>query len=101
MIVDTVVAPPEVEVVVRIAHFDFDGVAGLMFFDADATFADLVALGDYLGFDRVLVPGGDADVSVGRLDAQVGLAAEGISLRPFVGVSGRCGNQDCSQNGEG
>ena len=91
-------APFDVEVVVRIVHFDFDRVAGLMLFDANAAFADLVARGDDLGFNRVLIPSRDADVGVGRLDPQLGLAAEVVGLRPFVGVSGQNGNDADSQD---
>ena len=86
-----VVAPLDVEVVVRVAHIDLDRVAVLVLLNADAVFADLVARGFDLGFDRVLIPGGDADVGVGRLDPQVGLAAEVVGLRPFVGMGGQHG----------
>ena len=47
-----------------IVHVDFHRIAGLVFFDTNAIFADLVAGGDDLGFDGVLVPGTDADVGI-------------------------------------
>ena len=95
-----VVAPFDIEVVVRVAHFDLDGVAVLVLVDADAAFADLVARGFDLGFNRVLIPGGDADVGVGRFDPQVGLAGDGVRLGPFVSVRGQYGDNGNSQDGE-
>jgi hypothetical protein len=84
--VDAMLAPFDGDSVVRIADVNLDQIAALMFFDADAAFADLVALGDDLGFNGVLVPGSDLDVGVGGFDAQFGLAGELVGFRPFVGV---------------
>src|ERR1035441_2630114 len=99
--VNLVVAQFDIEVVVRVAHIDLDGVAVLVLFDADSAFADLVARGFNLGFDGVLVPGGDADVGVGRFDPQVGLAADVVGLGPFISVRGQHGNYGESQGGKG
>src|ERR1051326_7501453 len=91
--IDAMISPLESDVVVGIAHIDFDGVAGLALVNVDPVFPDLVAAGDDLGFDRVLIPGGDANVGVGCLDAQVRLARELVGFRPFIGA-GRHNRQD-------
>jgi len=98
--VDAMIAPSDGEVVMRVTHINLDRIAVLMLFDADAAFADLVAFGDDFGFNRILVPGRDADVGVGRLDAQFGLAGQVVSLRPFVGASGFRGKHGDDSNGQ-
>src|SRR5579864_570875 len=74
------IAPAELQIVVWIAYFDIDGIAGLMLLDANAALANLVARGDDLGFDRVLIPSGDAYVRVRGIDAKVRLAADVVRL---------------------
>src|ERR1700686_401986 len=96
--VDLMLAPFHVEVVVRVAHVDFNRIARLMFLDPDATFADLVARGDDLGFNRVLVPSRDTDIGVGGFDPQFRFPGHVVSLRPFVSVSGQNGKDAGSQD---
>ena len=98
----------------RKAHVEFHRIAILMLFHENA-FPNLVACarpnlpGGDSGFDRVLIPGGDADVGVGSVDAEIGLAGEGIGFRPFVGVGGQRGergdkageNQNCEEGAFG
>ena len=68
----------------RKVNFNIDRIARLAFVHANATFADLVLAGDDLGFDGVLIPGGDADVRIGSLDAQIGSATNIVGFRPFL-----------------
>src|SRR5580698_1269743 len=78
----------DLEIVMRKAHINLNVVAILPLFDSYAVFTDLVARGNDRGFDLVLVPGGYADVGVGGLDLQFGIAGEVVSLGPFVGCGG-------------
>jgi hypothetical protein len=68
----------------RIAHIDLNLIAGLALIDANAVAANFVMRGGHFGFDRILLPGGDVNVGVGSIDAQVGRAGESISFRPLV-----------------
>src|SRR5262249_19814635 len=94
------IAKINVEIVVRVLNADFDSIPILMFLDPDSTIANLVPLGNYLSLDRVLIPGRNTNVGVGCLDAQSGLAREGIGLRPFVGQCRERTESDDGESGE-
>ena len=70
---NAMIAPADRDAVMREAHVNLDHVTRLVLFDPDAVFPDLVARGRHLGFDGVLVPGGNVDVGVGSSTRRSGL----------------------------
>jgi hypothetical protein len=82
--IDLVAAKLDGEYMVREAQLDLHRVATLMLDDSQAVVAELVAVAGDVDVDRVLVPSVDAEVGVGSIHPQVGLARDGVSLRPIV-----------------
>ena len=95
----------EVEVddvnVVGKMNLQVDGIARLMLFDPKAAAANLVMIGSDARLDRVLIPGVDVDVGVGRFHAQVGLSRDGIRFRPLLRAREWSGCQAKSQYHQG
>ena len=68
------------------AHFEFDGIAGLMVMDLDAALSETPFAGSDVGFDFLFVPGFDVNLGVGGVHAQFGPAGNVEGLRPFFGL---------------
>src|ERR1700676_908922 len=65
---------------VRIAHVNLNHIARLVLVDPNAVDANLVTCGSYFGFDSVLIPSGNVNVSGRRVDPQIGFPGQGIGL---------------------
>src|SRR6201981_1141157 len=70
----------------REAHFEFDGIAGLMVMDLDAALSETPFAGGNVRFDFLFVPGFDVNLGVGGVHAQFGPAGDVEGLRPFFGL---------------
>jgi hypothetical protein len=68
------------------AHFEFDGIAGLMVMDLDAALSETPFAGGDVGLDFLIVPGFDVNLGVGGVHAQFGSAGNVEGLRPFFGL---------------
>src|SRR5579864_7633879 len=68
------------------AHFEFDGIAGLMIMDLDAALSETPFAGGDVGFDFLFIPSFDVNLGVGGIHAQFGPAGNVEGLRPFFGL---------------
>ena len=75
-------------VAVREADFDFNRIAGLAFENLDTVFADLPAFGNDVRFNLVLVPGIEANVGVGSIDAKLGGVLDVVSFGSVIRLGG-------------
>ena len=86
---------------VREAHFEFDGIAGLMVMDLDAALSETPLAGGDVGFDFLFVPGFDVNLGIGGVHAQFGPAGNVEGLRPFFGLGSlgqRVGEAETDRN---
>src|ERR1017187_717913 len=71
-----------------------------MLHNLQAAVSDVPAMGGHPGFNLILIPGFNANVGIVRLDAQLGLAGQVVSLRPIVGSSESGKGEDSKQRQE-